>query len=46
MIYVVAAYWPFLIAALGLGVMIGWWFQDPRSADDATAWLEQGSDER
>ncbi len=29
-----------------LGVVVGWWFQDPRSADDATAWLEQGPDEQ
>jgi hypothetical protein len=45
MIYVVVAYGPFLVAALVLGVMVGWWYQDPRSADDATAWLEQGGDE-
>ena len=46
MLYVLSVYWPFLIAALVLGVAVGWWFQDPRSADDATAWLEQGPDER
>ena len=46
MIYVLAIYWPFLVAALVCGMLVGWWFQDPRSADDATAWLEPGPDER
>ena len=46
MLYVLAFYWPFLLGALALGVIVGWWFQDPRSADDATAWLEPGPDER
>jgi hypothetical protein len=46
MLYVLSVYWPFLIAALVLGMAVGWWFQDPRSADDATAWLEHGPDER
>jgi hypothetical protein len=45
MLYVVGAYWPYLIAALLVGVAVGWWYQDPRSADDATAWLERGFDE-
>ena len=45
MLYVITVYWPFLIAALFLGVLVGWWYQDPRSADDATAWLEPGPDE-
>lgn len=44
MLYVLTAYWPFLVATLVLGVLVGWWFQDPRSADDATAWLEPGPD--
>lgn len=46
MIYVVTTYWPFLLVAFAAGVGVGWWFQDPRSADDATAWLEPGPDER
>lgn len=46
MLYVLSVYWPFLIGALVLGVLVGWWFQDPRSADDATAWLEQGPGEQ
>lgn len=46
MIYVLSVYWPFLIAALLLGVVVGWWFQDPRSADDATAWLDDGADQQ
>lgn len=46
MLYVLTVYWPFLVAALILGMLVGWWFQDPRSADDATAWLEPGPDER
>jgi hypothetical protein len=45
MLYVIAAYWPFLFLALLFGLFIGWWFQDPRSADDVTAWLEPGADE-
>jgi hypothetical protein len=45
MLYVIGIYWPYLIAALVAGVSIGWWYQDPRSADDATAWLERGLDE-
>ena len=45
MIYLIAEYWPFLIVALGLGVLVGWWNQDPRSADDVTAWLEREADE-
>jgi hypothetical protein len=45
MIYVVVAYWPFLVVALALGAIVGWWYQDPRSADDETAWLEHGADE-
>lgn len=45
MFYVVGIYWPYLIAALLAGVAVGWWYQDPRSADDATAWLERGIDE-
>ncbi len=46
MLYVLIAYWPFFVASLVLGVLVGWWFQDPRSADDATAWLEPGTDDR
>jgi hypothetical protein len=45
MLYVLIAYWPFLVASMALGVVVGWWFQDPRSADDATAWLEPGRDD-
>ena len=45
MLYVIAAYWPFLLVALTLGALVGWWYQDPRSADDLTAWLERGPDE-
>lgn len=45
MLYLIASYWPYLVAALALGVAFGWWYQDPRSADDVTAWLERGSDE-
>jgi hypothetical protein len=45
MLYVIEAYWPYWLAVLLLGVAVGWWYQDPRSADDATAWLERGFDE-
>jgi hypothetical protein len=43
--HIIAAYWPFMIAVLGVGIAVGWWSQDPRSVDDLTAWLEQGPDE-
>jgi hypothetical protein len=46
MILVILTYWPFMLVALGLGMCVGWWFQDPRSADDETVWLEPGSDDR
>lgn len=45
MLNVVSVYWPYLIGALLAGVAVGWWYQGPRSADDATAWLERGLDE-
>jgi hypothetical protein len=45
MLYLIAIYWPFILLALLLGVVVGWWYQDPRSADDETAWLEPGQDE-
>jgi hypothetical protein len=45
MIFLFLTYWPFLILALLLGVVVGWWYQDPRSADDVDAWLEPGADE-
>jgi hypothetical protein len=45
MLYVISIYWPFLILALVLGMLVGWWFQDPRGADDATAWLEPGHED-
>lgn len=45
MLLVIGAYWPYLIVVLLVGIAVGWWFQDPRSADDATTWLERGLDE-
>ncbi len=45
MIYLFFAYWPFMLGALLLGVAVGWWYQDPRSADDVDAWLEPGAGE-
>jgi len=45
MFYLIAAYWPFLLVTLVIGVAIGWWYQDTRSADDLTAWLEHGPDD-
>lgn len=44
MIYLIVMYWPFVLVALLAGLAIGWWFQDPRSADDASVWLEPGAD--
>jgi hypothetical protein len=46
MAYLVGIYWPFLLAALAIGVALGWWNRDRRSVDDVTAWLEDGSEER
>jgi hypothetical protein len=46
MMYLVEAYWPFLVAALAIGIAVGWWAQDTRGVDDVTAWLERGPDER
>ena len=46
MLYVIHIYWPFLIVAFVVGICVGWWFQDPRSADDETVWLEPGPDDR
>jgi len=45
MLYDVLVFWPFLLLALVLGLLVGWWYQDPRSADDLTAWLEPGPDD-
>jgi hypothetical protein len=45
MLYVLANYWLFLLPALVLGILVGWWFQSPRSVDDVTAWLEGGANE-
>ena len=45
MLYVIATYWPFMLLMLLTGVAVGWWYQDPRSVDDLTAWLERGPDE-
>ncbi|WP_421723442.1 hypothetical protein [Bauldia sp.] len=46
MLYLISAYWPFLLAALIVGLAVGWWYQDPRNVDDMTAWLEGGGEER
>jgi hypothetical protein len=46
MVYVITTYWPFLFSALIAGLFVGWWTQDPRSADDLAAWLEHGPEER
>ncbi len=45
MLYVIAAYWPFMLVTLLVGAAVGWWYQDPRNADVVTAWLERGPDE-
>ncbi len=46
MLYLIAAYWPFVVLALLFGVAVGWWNRDPRNVDEMTAWLERGRDER
>jgi len=33
-------------AALAAGIAAGWWYRDPRSGDEVSAWLERGPDER
>lgn len=45
MLYLIAAYWPFVVIAILTGIGIGWWYRDPRGVDDETAWLERGPDE-
>jgi hypothetical protein len=45
MVAIFLSYWPFVLAAVLAGVAVGWWYQDPRSADDVTAWLERADDE-
>jgi len=45
MLYDILMFWPFLLLALVVGLVVGWWYQDPRSADDMTAWLEPGPDD-
>lgn len=44
MLFLIFAYWPFLVAALVVGLAVGWWYEDPRSADDLTAWLDPGDE--
>ena len=46
MLYLIGSYWPFLLSALAIGLLVGWWTQDPRSADDLAAWLAHGPEER
>ena len=41
MLYLIGAYWPFVLLALVFGIAVGWWYWQPRSVDDATAWLER-----
>lgn len=45
MLYVITAYWPFLLVMAFIGAAVGWWFQDARAVDDLTAWLEREPDE-
>ena len=45
MLYLIWVYWPFMLVAGLVGIVVGWWYQDPRSVDDVTAWLERSSDE-
>lgn len=46
MLYLIDAYWPFLLVAVLAGVAVGWWYQDPRSGDELEAWLERGGEGR
>ena len=45
MLYLIGAYWPFLLASLAAGIAAGWWYCDPRSADEVSAWLDPGTGE-
>ena len=45
MLYVIEAYWPFLLVMALIGACIGWWYQDARAVDDLTAWLEREPDD-
>lgn len=45
MLYLIVAYWPFVLAALLIGVAVGWWNRDPRNVDAMTAWLEREPDQ-
>jgi hypothetical protein len=45
MLFLVQAYWPFMLVAAAFGIAAGWWYQDPRSGEYMAAWLERGPDE-
>ena len=46
MLFLIIAYWPYVLTALILGIFVGWWYRESPSSDDAAAWLERGPDER
>jgi hypothetical protein len=37
-VYIAVAYWPFLAAAVAIGILVGWWAEATRHAD-LEAWL-------
>ena len=43
--YIALAYWPFLAAAVAIGVLIGWWAEAARHAD-IEAWLAHEREKR
>jgi hypothetical protein len=43
-VYVAAAYWPYLALVFVLGIVVGWWVEGRRS--DLSDWLQDGREER
>lgn len=43
MAYVIVNYWPFLAAAAGVGLVVGWWATGSRHGDDRVRAARKGS---
>ena len=44
-LYLVAAYWPYLVVVFAVGMAIGWWAEARRDPADVSGWLERGGEE-